>query len=283
MRKRTNGIEWLSSMASERGGKCLSTEYKTNNSKYLWECAVGHQWIAQGGGVQQGRWCPHCAGLAPHDKEWMSELAKEKRGLCITEGYSGALSKYTWECEKQHRWEATAHDVQQGHWCPFCAKKVPYNLDQLGIWAKLRGGKSLATEYRAIHDKYKWECGRGHVWSAQAASVKGGSWCPYCAKRESCAERELLDYVRSFLPEALKARPLMNKKMEIDIYIPSLKKAIEYDGSYWHALDGAAERDGRKDSLCVEAGIELLRIKEEDYLGDRDRVLAQIRTFIGVE
>ena len=46
----------------------------------------------------------------------------------------------------------------------------------------------------------------------------------------------------------------------MDVYIPSLKLAIEYDGEYAHK--GKRERDLRKASLLVENNIKLIRIRE---------------------
>ena len=52
--------------------------------------------------------------------------------------------------------------------------------------------------------------------------------------------------------------------MELDIYIPSIKVAIEYDGAFWHRSEKAREREERKFQQCQELGINLLRIKEEE-------------------
>lgn len=37
----------LQQIAEKKGGKCLSTKYVNSRTKYLWECAEGHQWKAQ--------------------------------------------------------------------------------------------------------------------------------------------------------------------------------------------------------------------------------------------
>lgn len=49
------------------------------------------------------------------------------------------------------------------------------------------------------------------------------------------------------------------KSFELDIFIPSLNCAIEYDGEIYHKF---VEKDKRKDQLCKEAGITLYRIRE---------------------
>ena len=47
--------------------------------------------------------------------------------------------------------------------------------------------------------------------------------------------------------------------MELDIYIPSIKVAIEYDGKRWHK---DINRDLRKNDECKKNGIRLIRVRE---------------------
>lgn len=51
--------------------------------------------------------------------------------------------------------------------------------------------------------------------------------------------------------------------MELDIYIPSLKLAIEYDGAFWHDGEKAKKREEAKFLRCQQLGINLLRVKEK--------------------
>ena len=43
--------------------------------------------------------------------------------------------------------------------------------------------------------------------------------------------------------------------MELDIYIPSIKKAIEYDGIFWHDED-SIPREQKKYRICKDNVIE---------------------------
>lgn len=51
--------------------------------------------------------------------------------------------------------------------------------------------------------------------------------------------------------------------MELDIYIPSIKVGIEYDGVAWHKKETKADSDRKKYTLCKEQGIKLLRVRED--------------------
>lgn len=68
--------------------------------------------------------------------------------------------------------------------------------------------------------------------------------------------------------------------MELDIWIPDLNIGIEYDGDYWHSLDDMKERDIKKDKICFEKGIRLLRIKESEYVENKEIILNKIKMFL---
>ena len=58
------GIGAAIQTAKERGGECLSTEYRNNSTKLTWKCHRGHVWNAVYGSVRAGTWCPECARIA---------------------------------------------------------------------------------------------------------------------------------------------------------------------------------------------------------------------------
>lgn len=54
-------IEEMRKLATRKGGKCLSSEYKNANTKLLWECKNGHQWWAKPTAIKNhGNWCLQC-------------------------------------------------------------------------------------------------------------------------------------------------------------------------------------------------------------------------------
>jgi len=83
---------------------------------------------------------------------------------------------------------------------------------------------------------------------------------------------------------------------ELDLYLPEFKVAIEIDGiTHWKPIFGeetlqrTIKADQRKDLLCEQAGIKLIRIKLPEKSGDtyiylkediKDRVVPEIRTWL---
>jgi len=57
-------IEEMRQIAQNRGGKCLSDIYISNQTKLLWECSEGHQWEAIPTSIIRGSWCSKCYHLS---------------------------------------------------------------------------------------------------------------------------------------------------------------------------------------------------------------------------
>jgi len=58
--------------------------------------------------------------------------------------------------------------------------------------------------------------------------------------------------------------------MELDIFIPSLKTAIEYDGKAYHSKPENQMRDVRKYHICKAKGIKLIRIVEKSEIEEKE-------------
>lgn len=50
----------LRSIASSKGGACLSKNYVNSKEKLVWRCAKGHAWEATPASITRGTWCRKC-------------------------------------------------------------------------------------------------------------------------------------------------------------------------------------------------------------------------------
>jgi hypothetical protein len=276
MKKLENGLQKLQELASLRGGKCLSGEYVSSRTKYQWVCAEGHVWEARFNDIRKGHWCNKCHMMQKEKHlDFLHALASKYGGLCLSHEYVDSKTKYQWQCKEGHVWAAKANDVQQSSWCPECAGCKKHDIAWLHELAANNGGKCLSVEYVNVSTKYQWQCSEGHVWKAEARNVQRKRWCPFCFNRHSKAELRLYEFVKKSFPDAINGQMglLKSKGFELDIYIPSINKAIEYDGAFWHKSEwavgkGKPEIDARKGQQCLDAGIELLRVDEDEYLNN---------------
>lgn len=98
----------------------------------------------------------------------------------------------------------------------------------------------------------------------------------------SKGELELYNYIKSITN--LKVCHTDRKTIfprELDIYIPDLKLAFEYDGDYWHSLPNVIENDKSKNNLCEQHNIRLIRIKESDWQSHKESIKSEIINLIG--
>ena len=114
--------------------------------------------------------------------------------------------------------------------------------------------------------KVWWLCPHcGHEYQATVYSrIKGGG-CPNCVytNKTSYPEQALFYYVKQIYPDAInRYKANFLGKMELDIFIPSLNYAIEYDGSHWHN-EKTLKKEQEKYKLCKKENIKLIRVREK--------------------
>lgn len=110
----------------------------------------------------------------------------------------------------------------------------------------------------------------------------------------SIYEQELLRAIKKYYPSANKkifckiSHDCYNiKRLDIDIFIPELKKGIEFDGDYWHgegfkrAWTNCPKVYHRvKDFYFYNKGIKVLHIKERNWLKNKDECIKQSLRFL---
>ena len=212
------------------------------------------------------------------------ELAKQwhptKNGeLTPRDVISGSKKKVWWKCDKadDHEWEASLEARLRGDGCPICRglKVVLSNClatvqpKLVKEWHPTKNGELTPFEFvEYSNKKVWWKCDKAddHEWEAIIAYRSGrGDSCPYCtltpqSKQELIITFELKKIFNNIDPKGFKTR-LDGRLRAIDIFIPSLKLAIEFDGSYWHKDKLAIDKI--KSELLIDEGYKVIRIREE--------------------
>jgi hypothetical protein len=169
-----------------RGGELLSDTYIDSSTPLTWSCRKGHQWVAPLRDINWKHWCPICYGerRLPSPRltlEVLQEVARKRGGECLSVSFTKSTLKLRWRCKAGHVWDARAHQVLRGSWCPDCAGVRKLTIGEMHSLAENRGGRCLSEEYIQSKRKLLWRCAWGHEWWATACSVRQGSWCPRCA------------------------------------------------------------------------------------------------------
>ena len=252
----------------------------SSNKKVWWRCAQGHEWETTISHRSNGRGCPFCSGKrvikGTNDLQTINpSLAKEwnydkNEGLIPTDVLPNSNKKVWWICKKGHEWQSQIYNRNIGNGCPYCSgRKVLSGYNDLQTvnshlateWNYEKNGNLKPSNFTANSGKKVWwKCKKGHEWQAVIGDRNSGKGCPICDSEHhtSFPEYALAYYLNKHGLEVIHS--YKEKGYELDIFIPSSKIAIEYDGYYWHK--SKAKKDLEKNKKCKKDGIKLYRIRE---------------------
>lgn len=288
--------------------------------KVWWKCLeYGHNYeaVVHSRTRQNASGCPFCSKYAIlagfNDlktlrpelmKEWDYEK-NEKRLLNPSELSCYSTEQVWWKClNKGHSWATiiSARTGKKGNGCPFCSNKqiMPGDND----FATLRKDLLLQWDYAKnsiinilpdqiapyASTKVWWKCDNGHSYYA-APNVKKDE-CHKCWNGNvSRDEKKLAEFVEQLIgvDRVVRNDRTVLAPRELDIYIPSLKIAIEYNGVYWHDkklyLDDLNNntfhsKEQQKTRDCEILGIYVLHVWEDDWLNDEEQVKEHMRKLL---
>ena len=124
--------------------------------------------------------------------------------------------------------------------------------------------------------------------------------CNPINKPLSIQEKELLDFIKSnYNGEIIHNDRSVIHPYELDIYLPDLQLAIEYNGDYWHAnpkyysedetinIKGTEylvseiwKRDQKKLEYCNDKNITLVTIWEDDWTNNKNKIKNKIKKLV---
>jgi len=233
-----------------------------NKDKHIWETTRDY--------LKQGNWCPMCAGKFLLSRDEIVEFAKNKdaKVLDCPEDIK-VLTKIKLKCLKdEHIWSPSYFSmIYNGSWCPKCVGKVLKTFDEVRLFVESKDGLLLADEDDLIRNtsKLKVQCKDGHIWNISYGNLMNtDKWCPKCKFNRT----QLLLYdilcelygkdcefnYRGF--EWLKSK----KKLEIDIWVPSIKLGIEYDGiHHFKAINYYSDINMAEQKLKDRKAMDLLK------------------------
>lgn len=220
--------------------------------------------------------------MARTHQEFVDALLAKNDTIKVIGTYTKAQNRIAVKCKEcDHEWAPLAYSLLQGRSCPKCGakRKVTSNKGKTG----LKTHQMFVNEMAAAHPDIKVE-GRyinghtsiqltcltcSHEWKAQPYSLLQGHGCPRCAKSGTSFMEQ---FIKSSFEVALGEKSILSRDkseigMELDIYIPSIKFAIEPGN--WLLHKRFLKRDEKKRIKCEEKGIRLITIYDKFPLAEQ--------------
>lgn len=235
----------------------------------------------------EGTGCGICSGVGVfiHRKslfdeypELVDELDFDKNTFeSVKDVTSGSTKKIYWKCDKGHSYDALALNKAKGRGCPYCAGvRVLVGFNDLKSWCNNNNRLAIIQDWDDERNNISptditfgsnksvfFRCHVcGYEWKARVgARTALGTDCPQCARRLSSSfpEQAIFYYFHYFFEDTLNGEKEVLRGYELDVFVPSKRIAIEYDGKNWHK---DTHKDKEKDLLCKKKKIKLYRVRE---------------------
>lgn len=250
------GYEWRTAICNRTLGgtscpACTNSVLITGKNDLLATYPdIAHEWHP----TKNGELNPSIVRPGSHYRAWLK---------CSTCGYE---------------WQSTINNrTNHNSGCPKCKKSAGSIRGESDFytthpelakeWHPTKNGSFSPKDIKAGSSKKVWwlcpNCGNEYE-STIYSRVKG-TGCPRCVytNKTSYPEQALFYYLKQIYPDAInRYKASFLGKMELDIFIPSINWAIEYDGSAWHNAN-TLKKEQKKYQLCQKQNIKLIRVREK--------------------
>lgn len=100
-------------------------EVTESQSSIKIQCGNGHKVNVKISKILNNTWvCRNC-NQRKHSIQTFHDIAKNRNGKCLSESYLGLNKHLLFECESNHKWEATPNNIKnKNSWCPQCKDLV---------------------------------------------------------------------------------------------------------------------------------------------------------------
>jgi len=188
------------------------------------------------------------------------------------------LKKYGVENQSQN--EKTKEKKRQ----KYLKKFIPV-LDRQSKYLNL---ELLDEKYFNSKFNHKWKCLKcGYEFKQTWNIIQQRYKCPNCYPKDprySKGEKELVEFIKLLNLEILENDKYILDGKELDIYIPSKKLAIEFNGLYWHSERNIEDKNYHliKTEECQKHNIRLIHIFEDEWILKQSIIESKLKQILGI-
>lgn len=246
----------------------------------------------------RGSGCPKCAieknaNRCRDTKESFIEKSIKVHGnkyIYLNVDYKNAHTKVCITCPKHGDFWQIPNNHLNGCGCPKCRSEKISDMfkgesdDFIERSNIIHNNKYIYTlvKYKTARDYVDIICPIHGVFKQTPDSHLRGHGCPKCAKSVSVPELEISETIKP-IEFVERERTILDGK-EIDIYIPSLKIGIEYNGLIWHSEKFGKNREYHlwKLNKCNEQGVGLIQIFEDEWLNHKNVCIFNLQNILDI-
>lgn len=196
-------------------------------------------------------------------------------GLVMIE-YTGASRAVKISCPKGCRFTKSPNVINALSGCPNCQ------------WEDYVRSSMQNLNYKVFsikNDRIVVECPKGHTREISFRHRLRSVGCPLCNSSfaKSKEENQIAQFIRELGIPFEQGNLNLIPPLQLDVYIPSHKLAIEYHGLYWHREDIKGKTNHyRKFAKSLAKGIQTLQFWEDEWRDRPDIVKSIIQAKLGI-
>lgn len=297
-KKQLTTSEWIDKARKTHGQ--LYDYSRVKYSKYGCKVVIGcvkHGWFEQTEyNHRNGAGCPKC-GVEARAKDRAYDF---NRFIVKANGVHKGVYEYPEQdiknnralvrivCLRHGEFQQKVGPHLNGQGCKKCGYERNGKRSQLGLSDFLRRATEVHGEtyeylsgLNGLHKNMRIKCLLHGVFKQTPHNHLKGAGCPKCVSKVSKGEREIYDVVRRMCPDVQQSvRGLIGQK-ELDIYIPSKKVAIEFNGLWFHRESLVGNKHREKWESCAQQGIKLIQIFEDEWRDHKDIIINRLTAVLG--
>ena len=290
------------------------TVYTKAENKVIITCPIHGDFEQRANIHKFGQGCPECGKKKQADsntlntEQFVSVCKKIHQNLDGTPNYDYSKTVYTKAenkviitCPIHGDFEQIAAQHKLGHGCTKCGNenKLHYNTEQfVSTCKKIHKNPDGTPKYDYSKTVYTGSnefltiiCPKHGEFKQLAAAHKAGKGCYQCGLESpnrytntSKQETAVLEDINNLISDKQilqNTRSVIGPK-ELDIYIPELKLAFEFNGLYWHSEREVPNNNQlQKTEMCESKGIQLIHIYEDDWSEKQSIIKSRIKQLLG--
>jgi len=245
---------------------------------------------------RNGAGCPKCGAVARQDKRAHTWATFIDKALLVHGDKYTYIEKEIYNSRTEVSIICTDHGVFEtkvcthlaGQGCRACGYIKNGKRSMLGMEEFLDRAKEMhegiykyVGNYSGMHTNTRIECKKHGVFRQTPHNHLKGAGCPKCTKPVSKGELELRGFLKSLGVVVTANTREVIPPLEIDMYMPDQNLAVEYNGLWWHRKELVGDKTLNKYQLCVDKGITLVQVLEDEWANKREIVKARLSAMLG--